>query len=88
MKHQIHVYKDTLQYNEILEKLYGLSQARSIKLIVVIGQINNLPEHRRRVLEQINLSLHNVEIIPFDLLSERAEMFLQNIEKYLEVKEV
>jgi hypothetical protein len=51
--------------------------------IVVIGQASPLPAHRRRVLRALNLSLHRVEIAPYDVLATRANTVLDNVDRHL-----
>ena len=81
---QVHVYRDVLTENaEAVDKLYGLKKTRYPRLIVVIGQIESLPPHRQRVLRDLNLSLHRVEIVPYDLLIARTRTLLSNVKLYL-----
>jgi hypothetical protein len=81
---QVHVYRDTLTSDAAaVERLYGLPGARDPRLIIVIGQVRNLPSHRSRVLRDLNLSLHRVEIVPYDLLVTRSLTALDNVERYL-----
>ena len=54
---------------------------------MVIGSANSLPEHRVRVLRELNKSLHRVEVVPYDALGDRAQQMLDNVEKYLLVAE-
>ena len=52
-------------------------------MFIVIGQSTALPPHRARVLRDLNLTLHRVEILPDDVLGIRAETVLNNIEQHL-----
>jgi hypothetical protein len=82
---QVHVYRDTLTAHEsTVEQLYGLAHSRDPRIVIVIGQVRNLPAHRRRVLEQLNRSLHRVEVIPYDVIGRRAEAWVRAIERYLD----
>jgi hypothetical protein len=85
---QIHVYRDALSADEEhLRRFFGLEHTRHPQLLIVIGRSGVLPEHRQRVLDEINLSLHGVKIIPYDLLTERCNMLLTNLERVLAVEE-
>lgn len=85
---QAHVYRDSLTSDEqATERNFGLRDTRDPRLVVVIGIAASLPAHRRRVLRELNKSLHRVEIVPYDVLGERAESALTNVEKYLSVAE-
>lgn len=81
---QVHVYRDLLSTEpELMGRLYGLKHSRDPRLIIVVGRAEAMTEDSRRVLEQLNLSLHRVEIMPYDLLGRRAEGWLANVERYL-----
>jgi hypothetical protein len=81
---QAHVYRDRLtRYPEAAQEFYGLPHTRDPRLIIVIGKAECLPEHRQRVLRELNKSLHRVEIVPYDVLAKRAEAVLDNVELYL-----
>lgn len=81
---QVHVYRDTLSTDaETVERLYGLRNTRDARVIIVIGQVGPLPPHRSRVLRELNLSLHRVGVVPYDVLAERARTILNNVELYL-----
>lgn len=56
---------------------------RDPRLIIVIGKAGSPPEHRQRVLLELNKSLHRVEIVPYDVLAKRATAVLDNVELYL-----
>ena len=68
---------------ETVARLYGLREARDPLLIIVIGQAALLPPHRLRVLRDLNLSLHRVAIVPYDVLVERATTILKNVADHL-----
>ena len=83
---QAHVYRDTMTTDaQTVERLFGLPHARDPRLIVVIGLAESLPEHRLRVLRELNKSLHHVEVVPYDVLAKRAAKVLDNIEEHLSV---
>lgn len=83
---QVHVYREVLTDDATtIEKLYGLQQSRHPLLVIVIGQAKDLPPHRARVLRDLNLSLHRVEVVPYDVLADRAHNIVAHIEKYLTI---
>jgi Domain of unknown function (DUF4263) len=85
---QVHVYRDTLSADEqTIERQFGLSESRDPRLIIVLGKAEFLDANRRRVLRELNKSLHRVEVMPYDILGKRAEVMLDNVEKYLLVAE-
>jgi hypothetical protein len=85
---QIHVYRDILSAgDQTVERLYGLRNTRDPRVIIVIGQMTTLTEPRERVLRALNLSLHRVEIVPYDLLADRATVVLDNVERHLSAAE-
>jgi hypothetical protein len=81
---QVHSYRDRLtRYPEAAEDLFGLRHSRDPRITIVIGRADRLPEHSRRVLTELNKSLHRVEVVPYDVLARRAEAVLTNVERYL-----
>lgn len=81
---QSHGYREQLTMGEhSMERLYGLKRTRNPRILILIGKASSLTPDRRSILEQLNLSLHRVEIIPYDLLGERARTILANVDKYM-----
>lgn len=81
---QVHVYRDVLSADEaVVSKLYGLRNTRDPRVFIVIGQSASLPSHRGRVLRDLNLTLHRMEVVPYDVLAQRAETMLNNVERHL-----
>lgn len=81
---QAMVYRDRLtRHPHAAEELFGLPHPRHPRLIVVIGRLHALPEHRRLALLELNRSLHRVEVIPYDVLGKRAEKVLDTVEAYI-----
>jgi hypothetical protein len=80
---QVHVYRDRLtRHAEATYDLLGLPYSRDPRLIIVIGRADALPDPARRVLTELNKSLHRVEVVPYDVLGRRASAVLDNIERY------
>jgi hypothetical protein len=81
---QVHSYRDRLtRHAEATLDLVGLSLSRDPFLIIVIGRADQLPQHSKRVLGELNKSLHRVEVVPYDVLARRADAVLTNVEAYL-----
>lgn len=81
---QAHAYRDRMnRFPEVHEELFGLRYTRDPRLIIVIGRVEQLAPSAARVLQEINKSLHRVEIVGYDILLRRATALLDNIEKYL-----
>lgn len=82
---QVHVYRDVFASGStLLQEQYGLQQPRDPRFVVVIGRRSDMTEDAVRVLHQLNLSLHRVEILPYDHLGERARVRLGNLEAFLQ----
>ena len=84
---QVHGYRDALRHEEVVEKLYGLPRSRDPRSIILIGRASELSEGEERLLQEFNRSLHRVEVVPFDVLADRARANLANVERYLLVAE-
>lgn len=83
---QIHIYRGTLTTgSELMEEQYGLHQTKDPRAIVVIGRASQLTDFETGLLRELNKSLHRVEIVPFDLIGQRASVVLDNVERYLAV---
>ena len=81
---QVHVYRHILATApDLLRHHYGLRDSRDPRFIIVIGRVSTMTEECRTALHQLNLSLHRVEVMPYDVLGRRADGWLSNIEKYL-----
>lgn len=80
---QVHAYRDALSEESTLEKFYGLSHTREPKITILIGLASSLAEQEKRILRELNCSLHRVEVVPFDILARRTHAVLDNVERYL-----
>lgn len=84
---QTHAYREILEGNDkLLEEQYGLQNVRHPKLVIVIGRDSLLTLPRKNIVRQLNLSMQRVEIVPYDVISKRAEMFMSQLEKYLDAE--
>jgi hypothetical protein len=84
---QVHAYRDVLREEPIHEKMYGLRNTRDPRITILVGCVSELDDQQERLLHELNCSLHNVEIVPFDLLARRARAVLDNAERYFSVAE-
>ncbi|HUA10414.1 MAG TPA: Shedu anti-phage system protein SduA domain-containing protein [Solirubrobacteraceae bacterium] len=81
---QVHVYRDILTTDsDAARRLFGLEHTRDPQAIIVIGRAEMLPDYRQRVLRELNRSLHRVEVVPYDILAQRADAVLDNVERYV-----
>lgn len=80
---QVHAYRDALSEEGAHEKFFALPHTREPRITILIGLASALSEQERRILRELNCSLHRVEIVPFDILSRRAHAVLNNVERYL-----
>jgi hypothetical protein len=81
---QAMVYRDRLtRFAGSASELYGLPHSRDPRLVVVVGTASALPKHRRDVLLEFNKSMHRIEIVPYDVLANRAIAVLNNVQVHL-----
>jgi hypothetical protein len=80
---QAHHYRSILDQSRDLHLQYGLADSRQPKILILLGRSTDLSEPSREILRQLNLSLHRVEVVPYDLLGRRTEGLLNNIESLL-----
>jgi hypothetical protein len=80
---QAHHYRAILERSRELGTQYGLADTRQPRIFVLVGRSSDLSESGREILRQLNLTLHRVEVIPYDLLGLRTRGLLENIETLL-----
>lgn len=80
---QAHHYRALLDSvrEEGLRLQYGLSDTREPRILIVIGCSSSLSGTTQEILRQLNLSLHRVEVIPYDLLGGRTLGIINNLIK-------
>lgn len=77
---QVQVYRDRLTRNEgSMDIDYGIKNAGHPRVIIIIGREWDLSRTEKRILQQLNLSLHRIEVMPYDWLARRADIQLQNL---------
>lgn len=80
---QVHAYRDILSHETTHEEMYGLHNTRDPHITILIGRASELTDQEARVLHELNCSLHQVEVVPFDVLARRARAVLDNVKRYL-----
>ena len=76
---QVQVYREWIAKSskENLD-LYGVT--RDPRITIVIGRDSDLPnETARQILRQLNVSLHRMTVLPYDILADRAEAQFCNL---------
>lgn len=77
-------YRDRLsRHPGAAEEFHGIRNAREPRLLIVLGRQASLADHERLVLLELNRSLHRAEVVPYDVIAQRAEATLANISTYL-----
>ena len=77
---QAHLYRSILSAAHTVRGQYGLSDTRQPRILILIGLSRQLTEGARDVLRELNLSLHRVEVVPYDLLGVRMAGLVNNLE--------
>jgi len=77
---QAHHYRAILKQSRELSAQYGLGDTREPRILIVIGRSRDLSATAQEILRQLNLTLHRVEVLPYDILGRRTEGLLENIE--------
>lgn len=80
---QTHHYRSILDHSRNLSDQYGFSDTRQPWILILLGRSETLSNTGREILRELNLSLHRVEVIPYDMLGLRTEGFLANVEELL-----
>lgn len=77
-------YRDRMsRHPGAAEEFHGIRNAREPRLLIVLGRLSDLAHHERLVLLELNRSLHRAEVMPYDVIAQRAEATLSNISSYL-----
>jgi len=80
---QAHLYRSTLQQSHGLAEQFGLPDPRQPRVIILVGRSSTMTPVEREILRELNLSLHRVEVLPYDVLGRRSEGWIQNLEELL-----
>jgi len=79
---QVQLYKERIATSSRDDrKLYGVT--RDPRITIVIGRDSDLPnETARKILRQLNVTLHRIRVLPYDILAKRAAAQLKNLLAY------
>lgn len=83
---QVNLYRDwlTRTASETLG-IYGIKRTRDPRVTIVIGLASALPnETAKEILIQLNMTLHRMEVVPYDILAKRALLQLDHLGTFLE----
>lgn len=79
---QAHLYREWLAItpDSTLKDQYDLHRVRIPRVTIVIGLRSSLPTpEAATILDQLNLTLHRMEVMPYDMLARRAEIESDNL---------
>ena len=79
---QAHLYREWLAItpDSAMKAQYGVERVRNPRVTIIIGLRSALPTPEAgTILDQLNLTLHRMEIIPYDVLADRAEIESDNL---------
>ena len=79
---QVHLYREWLAItpDSAMNDLFNLRRARNPRVMIVIGLKSLLPtKEAGTILDQLNLTLHRMEVMPYDMLARRAEIESRNL---------
>ncbi len=76
---QVQLYKERIAASSRDDReLYGAT--RDPRITIVIGRDSDLPnETARKILRQLNVTLHRTKVLPYDILGKRAEAQMNNL---------
>lgn len=76
---QVQLYKERIATSSRDDReLYGVT--RDPRITIVIGRDSDLPnDTARKVLRQLNVTLHRTRVLPYDILAKRAAAQLKNL---------
>jgi len=81
---QVQVYHRQLtRSEESMDEDYGIRNTRHPRTTIIVGREHRLSLTRKRILRQLNRSLHRTDVMPYDVLAQRAETQLNNLEALL-----
>ena len=84
---QVQMYREVFTSHEhTLYDLYGIRQSREPRAMIVMGRVADLSDMERTIFRQLNQSLHRIEVVPFDLLADRADAQIASMEVLLQTE--
>ena len=78
---QVNLYREwlTTTSSDTL-RLYGIRRTRDPRVTIIIGRASALPnETAKEILIQLNVTLHRMEVVPYDVLADRAHVQLDHL---------
>ena len=80
---QVQLYREWIATSSKENRdLYGV--ARDPRITIIIGRDDRLPnETARKIVRQLNVTLHRMRVLPYDILADRAEAQLANLATFL-----
>ena len=79
---QAHLYREWLAItpDSTMKAQYAIERVRNPRVTIVIGLRSSLPTPEAgMILDQLNLTLHRMEVMPYDMLARRAEIESANL---------
>lgn len=67
--------------NQFLANEYGIQNAKHPKAFILIGKNSDCSQSETEVLQQLNKSLHRIEVLPFDTLILKCDAMLRYLER-------
>jgi hypothetical protein len=80
---QVHLYRDTMGHETTTDQSYGLPETRDPHVIIILGKSSSLTDLQRRILHELNCSLHRVEVLSYDIVGKRAAAMLKAVEQQI-----
>lgn len=79
---QIQLYREWIATSSKENRdLYGVT--RDPRITIVIGRDDDLPnDTARKILRQLNVTLHRMQVLPYDILADRVEAQLENVARF------
>lgn len=79
---QVHLYREWIA-TASSENLNLYEVTRDPRITIIIGRDDSLPnETARKILRQVNVTLHRMSVLPYDILADRAEAQLDNLARF------
>lgn len=79
---QVQLYREWIATSSKENRdLYGVT--RDPRMTIVIGRDDDLPnETARKILRQLNVTLHRMQVLPYDILADRVEAQLDSLVRF------
>jgi hypothetical protein len=74
--------------NQFLANEYGMQNTKHPKAFILIGKSSSCSQSEIETLQQLNKSLHRIEILPFDTLIVKCDAMLAYLERTIGAMEL